>query len=73
MYREKVINLISDLKKSKGAASLRKYRTQFVALQSKMKSLVAENENLKNTHETLTVQRDSAILVLGEQKKFNLE
>jgi hypothetical protein len=70
--REKVINLISDLKKSKGdTASLRKYRTQFVALQSKMKSLVAENENLKKANETLTVQRDSTIVVLGKQKKFN--
>ena len=70
--REKVINLISDLKKSKGdSASLRKYRTQFVALQSKMKSLVAENESLKKANQTLTVQRDSTIVVLGQQKKFN--
>jgi hypothetical protein len=70
--REKVINLISDLKKSKGdAASLRKYRAQFVALQSKMKSLVAENENLQKANATLTVERDSTIVVLGQQKKFN--
>lgn len=70
--REKVINLISDLKKSKGdAASMSKYRTQFIALQSKMKNLVAENDNLKKANESLTVQRDSTIVVLGEQKKFN--
>lgn len=70
--REKVINLISDLKKSKGdTSSLKKYRTLFVAMQSKMKSLVAENETLKKANETLIVQRDSTIVVLGQQKKFN--
>lgn len=70
--REKVVNLIADLKKSKGDAdSMRKYRTQFNQLQSKMKTLVAENDNLKKENKTLTTQRDSTIVVLGEQKKFN--
>ena len=70
--REKVINLMTDLKRSKGdASSMRKYRDQFNALQSKMKTLVAENETLKRQNEALLLQRDSTIVVLGEQKKFN--
>jgi hypothetical protein len=70
--REKVINLIADLKKSKGdAASLRKYRDQYNTLQANMKKLVAENDELKKQNETLTVQRDSTVVALGQQKKFN--
>lgn len=70
--REKVVNLIADLQKSKGdAASLRKYRDQYNQLQTNMKKLIAENDELKKANETLTLQRDSTIVVLGEQKKFN--
>ena len=70
--REKVVNLISDLKKSKGdASSMRKFKNQYVALQSKMKNLVAENNALKKSNQLLTVQRDSTIVVNGEQKRFN--
>ncbi len=70
--REKVVNLIADLKKSKGDAnSLRKYRDQYNQLQSNMKKLIAENDELKKANESLTLQRDSTIVVLGEQKKFN--
>lgn len=70
--REKVMNLIADLKKSKGdVASMSKYRDQFKKLQVNMKSLMAENDALKKANETLTVQRDSTVVVLGQQKKFN--
>ncbi len=70
--REKVMNLIADLKKSKGdVASMSKYREQFKKLQVNMKSLMAENDALKKANETLTVQRDSTVVVLGQQKKFN--
>ena len=70
--REKVVALMSNLKKSKGdAASMAKYKKQFFALESKMKGLVAENEVLKKDNSVLTVQRDSTIVVLGESKKFN--
>jgi len=70
--REKVVNLMADLKKSKGdAASMSKYKSQFFALQSKMKTLVAENETLKKDNANLTVQRDSTVMVLGEAKKYN--
>lgn len=70
--REKVVNLIADLKKSKGdAASMRNFKSQFIALQSKMKNLVAENDALKKSNQMLTTQRDSTIVVIGEQKRFN--
>ncbi len=70
--RDKVVNLMSDLNKSKGdVASLSKYRTQYNALQGKMKVLVAENDNLKKANTTLTAQRDSTVVVLGESKKYN--
>lgn len=70
--REKVINLIADLKKSKGdAASMAKYRDQYNKLQSNMKVLMAENEELKKQNQKLTTERDSTILVLGDAKKYN--
>lgn len=68
--RDKVVNLMSDLSKSKGdVASLSRYRSQFNALQGNMKILVAENDNLKKANTTLTTQRDSTVVVLGETKK----
>ena len=70
--RDKVVNLMSDLSKSKGdVASLAKYKTQSLALQSKMKTLIAENEGLKKQNTTLTTQRDSAVVIIGEAKKSN--
>ncbi|MBG6110030.1 uncharacterized protein (DUF3084 family) [Flavobacterium sp. CG_23.5] len=70
--RDKVVNLMNDLSKSKGdVASLSKYRTQAIALQSNMKVLMAENAGLKKQNTTLTTQRDSTVVVLGEAKKSN--
>ncbi len=70
--RDKVVNLMADLKKSKGdVASLAKYKTQFLALQNNMKVLMTENEGLKKANTTLTTQRDSTVVVLGESKKYN--
>ena len=67
--REKVVNLLADLKKSKGdAASMAKYKSQYFALETKMKGLMQENEALKKANETLTTQRDSTVMVLGEAK-----
>ncbi|MFV8325806.1 hypothetical protein [Flavobacterium sp. ZS1P14] len=68
--RDKVVNLMSDLSKSKGdVASMSKYKTQFLSLQGNMKVLMAENEGLKKQNTTLTTQRDSTVVVLGETKK----
>lgn len=70
--RDKVVNLISDLNKSKGDVnSLSKYKKQFFALQSNMKVLMAENEELKKENALVTSQRDSTVVVLGESKKYN--
>lgn len=70
--REKVVNLMSDLKKSKGdAASMKKYKSQYFSLENKMKALIAENETLKKDNATLTTQRDSTVTVLGEARKYN--
>lgn len=67
--REKVVNLINDVNRSKGDAS--KYRSQYLKLESNMKVLMAENEGLKKQNQTLTTQRDSTVVVLGESKKYN--
>ena len=70
--REKIVNLMADLKKSKGdAAAMSKYKSQYFALESKMKTLMQENETLKKDNATLTVQRDSTVTVLGEARKYN--
>lgn len=67
--RDKVVNLMSEVSKSKGDVS--KYRSQYAKLESNMKVLMAENESLKKENKTLTTQRDSTIVVLGESKKYN--
>ncbi|PWB23503.1 hypothetical protein [Flavobacterium sp. HTF] len=67
--RDKVVALMDDLNKSKGDVS--KYRNQVQGMQAKMKTLVAENDELKKQNGVLTVQRDSTIVVLGESKKYN--
>jgi hypothetical protein len=70
--REKIVNLMSDLKKSKGdAAAMAKYKNQYFALEEKMKTLMQENEVLKQDNAKLTVQRDSTVTVLGEARKYN--
>jgi len=67
--RDKVVNLMNDLDKSKGDVS--KYRSQYLKLESNMKALMVENESLKKQNTTLTAQRDSTVVVLGEAKKYN--
>lgn len=70
--RDKVVVLMADLQKSKGdVASLSKYKSQFATLQNNMKVLMEENEGLKKANVTLTTQRDSTAVVLGESKKYN--
>jgi len=67
--RDKVVNLINEVEKSKGSVS--KYKAELSKLQSNMKVLMAENESLKKQNTTLTAQRDSTVVVLGESKKYN--
>lgn len=67
--RDKVVKLMNDISKSKGDTA--KYRSEVSKLQDNLKVLMAENEGLKKQNTTLTVQRDSTVVVLGESKKFN--
>lgn len=70
--RDKVVGLMADLEQSKGdAASMKKFKNKLFELQNKMKGLVQENEVLKKQNITLTTQRDSTVVVLGESKKNN--
>ena len=69
--RDKVVALMEKIKYSNGDVA--KYRKQYLALESKMKGLVAENETLKKDNTVLKVQRDSTIVVLDESKKTNKE
>jgi regulator of replication initiation timing len=67
--RDKVVKLMDDLKKSNG--DLSKYKSQVHTLQGHMKELMTENEGLKKQNTTLTTQRDSTVVVLGQAQKFN--
>src|SRR6187402_1098934 len=67
--REKVVNLMEELKKSSGDVS--KYRSQVKTMQKHMSELMKENESLKSQNATLTTQRDSTVVVLGQSQKFN--
>ena len=70
--KTKVESLISDLKKSKGDAnSMANFRKKYNALQVNMKTLIAENDVLKKTNQSLVVQKDSVITVAVNQKKYN--
>ena len=67
--RDKVVKLMDDLKKSSG--DLSKYRSQVQTLQGHMKELMTENEGLKKQNTSLTISRDSTVVVLGQAQKFN--
>lgn len=69
--REKVVNLITQLEKSKGTvAELYKYRSQYNTLQLKMNSLMQEVEVLKKENQTLTTNLDSTKVVLEDTKNY---
>ena len=70
--RTKVENLISELQKSKvSKQSVSKYKNMYFELESKMNSLVAENEVLKKDNLALCQQRDSIKIAETEAKKAN--
>ena len=70
--REKVVGLMAQLEKSKGdVASMAKYKQQFLALQTKMNSLMQEVEVLKKQNQTLTTNLDSTKVVLTDSKNYN--
>lgn len=67
--RDKVVNLMAEVKKSKGDVSA--FKNQINLLQNKMKAMMAENEGLKNQNKVLKTQRDSTAVILTESKKYN--
>lgn len=67
--RDKVVSLMTEVKKSKGDVSA--FKNQLNFLQNKMKAMMAENEGLKKQNTVLTTQRDSTVVVLTESKKNN--
>lgn len=70
--RDKVVKLMAELKASKGDnASLQKYKTQYKALEQKMKNLMQEVEALKKQNQTLTTDLDSTKVLLEDNKKYN--
>ena len=70
--REKVVGLMAQLEKSKGdAASMAKYKQQFLTLQTKMNSLMQEVEVLKKENTKLTTNLDSTKVVLTDSKNYN--
>ncbi|MEI7508514.1 MAG: hypothetical protein WCJ62_03525 [Flavobacterium sp.] len=70
--REKVVGLMAQLEKSKGdTASMAKYKQQFLALQTKMKSLMQEVDVLKAQNKKLTTNLDSTNVVLTDSKNYN--
>jgi len=70
--RDKIVNLMEQLKKSKGdVASMVKYKTQVGVFQAKMNSLMQEVEGLKVQNKTLTTHLDSTEVVLEEAKNYN--
>ncbi|MGL2967088.1 hypothetical protein [Flavobacterium sp. XGLA_31] len=70
--RDKVVKLMEELKKSKGDnASLQKYKSQYKALEVKMKDMMVQVDNLKKENQTLTTNLDSTKVVLEDSKKYN--
>ncbi len=70
--REKVVGLMAQLEKSKGnVAALAKYKQQYLALDTKMKSLMQEVEVLTKKNQVLTTNLDSTTVVLKEAKTYN--
>lgn len=69
--REKVVGLMAKLEKSQGdAASLSKYKQQYLSLDVKMKSLMQEVEVLKKENQVLTTNLDSTKVVLEDTKNY---
>jgi hypothetical protein len=70
--REKVVGLMAQLEKSKvNAASLAKYKDQFLTLQTKMNELLKQVDVLKKQNQVLTTNLDSTKVVLSDAKNYN--
>lgn len=66
--REKVLNLIDDLRRSKmNAAEMAKFKDEYYKLKNQMKVLVAENNQLKDKNLQLETKIDSTSVVLNTE------
>lgn len=69
--REKVVNLIEELKKTKGdLQAMKVFKVKYDNLQQNFKMMVSKDEGLKKINEMLVKQRDSSAGVVNEQKRF---
>jgi myosin heavy subunit len=69
--REKVVGLIAKVEKSNGdVTSLKKYKQQYLDLQTKMNGLMQEVEMLTKENQTLTTNLDSTKVVLEDTKNY---
>jgi len=70
--RDKVVKLMTELQAAKGDnASLRKYKTQYKALEEKMKGLMQQVDVLKKENQQLTTDLDSTKVKLEDSKQYN--
>lgn len=70
--REKLVQLQKELEKSKGdAASLAKFKNDYLRLKREMDNLMRENDALKKQNAALTTQRDSTQTVLNDTRRVN--
>jgi hypothetical protein len=70
--RDKIVQLIAQIETEKGnVRSLQKYKSQYFALESKMKNMLADMDALKKDNTKLLVQKDSIQVITVESKKAN--
>lgn len=70
--RNKVVELMEKIKKAEGdSTTLKKYKSDYAVLQTKMKSLIKEVETLKSQNNKLTTDLDSTKVILREAKEYN--
>ena len=67
--RDKVVKLMNEVKQAKGSVvNVDRYKQKYLDLESKMNSLIAENDGLTKMNSSLIVQRDSTTTVLNNNK-----
>ena len=67
--RDKVVQLMYEVKRTKNTVvNIDKYKQKYFDLESKMSTLIAENELLSKTNTILVTQRDSTATVLSNNK-----